>query len=230
VKTLPTFLLAAALVVAPLGMALADSATLTVTGTATVEVVPDMATVSLGIATQGDTAGAALAANSRALAAVIERLKAAGIVAADIQTSNLSLNPNWVMNDSGTANEVRGYAASNMVTVRIRALDQTGAVLDAAVADGANSLNGLFFGLADSRPAEDEARRKAVADALARAKLIAEAAGTVLGPILSITEGGMAPPMPGPMYRMDAAAAAVPVEAGSLGISASVTIVFQLGG
>lgn len=228
-RILSSLFLAASLSALTVGAALADPGTLTVTGTATVEVVPDMATVSLGVTTSGATAGAALSANSAAVAAVIDRLKAAGIAAEDIQTSNLSVNPNWVMNASGTASEVQGYVAMNMVSLRIRAMDKTGEVLDAAVADGANALNGLYFSLQDSRSAEDEARRRAVADAKSRATLLAEAAGATLGPILSITEGGMAPPMPGGIYKLDAATAAVPVEAGSVGVTASVTLVYQLG-
>ena len=227
-RILSPLLLATTLSLAPLTAAVAETATLTVTGMATVETVPDLATLSLGVTTMGPTAGAAMKANSDAVAAVIARLKTTGVADRDIQTSNLSLNPNWVPNASGTASEIQGYMATNMVTIRIRALDTTGAVLDAAIADGANSLNGLFFGLQEPRPAEDEARTLAVADALARAALLAGAAGTTLGPILSITDGGAAPPLPGPMSRMEDAAAAVPVEAGSLGITASVTMVFQI--
>lgn len=228
-RILSSLFLAASISALSLGAALAEARTLTVTGVATVEVVPDMATLSLGVTSIGATAGAALSANSDAVAAVIERLKAAGIANADIQTSNLSVNPNWAMNSSGTASEIQGFVAMNMVNVRIRALDKTGAVLDAAVADGANSLNGLYFSLQDARSAEDEARRKAVDDAKSRAAVLAQAAGADLGPVLSITEGGMAPPMPGPMYRMEAAADAVPVEAGTVGVTASVTLVYQIG-
>lgn len=223
-------LLAATLSLFPLAPALADDdPTLTVTGTGSVEAAPDLATVSLGVTTSGATGGAAMSANTDALTAVIARLKAAGVEDRDIQTSNLSLNPNWVTNAAGTANEIQGFIATNMVTVRIRDLTRTGTVLDAAVADGANALNGLSFGLQDPRPRQDEARRKAVADAVAIATLLSDAAGTKLGPILSIHEGGAAEPFPGPMYRTMADAAAVPVEAGSLDISASVTIVFAIG-
>ena len=228
-RILSPLLLAATLSLAPLTAAFAETATLTVTGMATVETAPDLATLSLGVTTSGATAAAAMSANSDAVAAVIARLKSAGVADRDIQTSNLSLNPNWVTNATGTASEIQGYIATNLLTIRIRALATTGAVLDAAITDGANSLNGLTFGLQNPRPAEDEARRQAVADALARATLLAGAAGITLGPILSINDGGAAPPLPGPMFRMAEDAAAVPVEAGSLGISASVTLVFQIG-
>lgn len=208
--------------------ALADTAgTITVTGNATVNVVPDLATISLGVTTTGDTAAAAMAANNEAVSAVIARLIAAKVADKDMQTSSLSVNPNWVMKADGTGQEVKGYVATNMLTVQIKALDTAGAVLDAAVQDGANTLNGLSFGLADPRPVEDEARKEAVADALARAKLLAEAAGEKLGPIVSITEGGgYQPPMP--MMSKMAGDSAVPMAAGQVGISASVTIVLQL--
>ena len=223
-------LLAATLSLGPLAPALAETTpTLTVTGTGTVETTPDLAIVSLGVTTTGPTATAAMSANTEALSAVIVRLKAAGVEDRDIQTSNLSLNPNWVMNATGTASEVQGYIASNMVTLRVRDLSSTGAVLDAAIADGANALNGLSFGLQDPRPHQDEARRRAVADAMAIATLLSEAAGTKLGPILSMQEGSTYQPGPSPMFRSMAEAAPVPVEAGAIDIAASVTLVFSLG-
>ena len=216
------------------GLAMADTApalatpgTITVTGEACVTVVPDLATVSLGVMTIGDTAGAALTANSAQVQAVMDRLTAAGIAAKDIQTSNLSLNPNYMNSDGSQAPKIQNYTASNMVTVTVRKLDTTGAVLDAAVKDGANTLNGLSFALADQRPAQDKARWAAVSDAKAKASLLAEAAGVKLGRIVSISEGG-APQGPVPMFRMAADSAAVPVSGGTLDISASVTMVWTL--
>ena len=178
--------------------AFADTAgTITVTGSATINVVPDMATVSLGVTTTGDTAGAAMATNNEAVSAAIARLIAAKVADRDMQTSSLSVNPNWVTNAAGTGQEVKGYIASNQLTVQVRSLEATGSILDAAITDGANTLNGLTFGLQDQRPVEDQARKEAVADALARAKLYAEAAGEKLGPIVSISEGGgYVPPVP----------------------------------
>lgn len=206
------------------------AATITVTGDGAVDARPDMATVSLGVTTQGATAAAAMADNSAQLAAVLERLRAAGIEERDLQTSGLSLNPNWQPTADGRSSEIVGYVASNMLTVRVRKLDGLGAVLDAAVTDGANTFNGLSFGLADPAPAMNEARRRAVADAMARAKLLTEAAGVPLGTVLSISEGGgFGGPVP--VYKMDAAPAAraVPVAGGEVTTSASVTMVFAIG-
>ena len=202
---------------------------ITVTGTGTVEAVPDIATLSIGVTTQGETAAEALSANSAALDAVMARLTAAGIEARDMQTSNLSLNPNWTGYDSSSVSgpTIAGYVASNMLTIRVRALDGLGAVLDAAVADGANTLNGLTFGLADPEPVLNAARQEAVADARARAELLATAAGVKLGRVLSISEGS-APVDPVPMFRAEASAAPVPVAGGELGLSANVTIFYQI--
>ena len=124
---------------------------------------------------------------------------------------------------------IKGYIAANTVSVRVRALDSLGGLLDAAVKDGANTLNGVEFGLQQPEPVMNEARKAAVADAKARAELIAGAAGVKLGAIKSITEGGAAP-MPMPMMRMaaDAAAGAVPVASGEVGTTAQVTIVWTL--
>lgn len=218
--------LASALAFAPaLPLFAEGAATLAVTGLGTVNVTPDMATLSLGVTSNGPTAVAAMAATTAALAAVTERLKANGVAAEDMQTSNLSLYPNWVGYDSGAAPTIDGYVASNMLTVQIRVLEQTGAVLDAVITDGANTLNSLTFGLSNPRPAEDDARRAAVTDARARAEVLAAAAGVKLGDLVSISEGaGMSDPVP--MYRTDAAA--TPVEAGQLAVTASVTLVFDL--
>lgn len=220
-------LFSASLALAAAGPAVVWAGQITVTGTGTVQVVPDLATVSLGVTTEGPSASDAMAANSKALAAVMARLKAAGIAERDMQTSNLSLNPNWVNYDNGTAPQIQGYVASNMLTVQVRDLAAIGGVLDAVVADGANTLNGLSFGLADPRPKEDEARKAAVADAVARARLLAEAAGAHLGAIVSITEGGFTPG-PMPMFAKAAESAAVPVAAGEVEVSASVTMVFDI--
>lgn len=208
--------------------AFADERTVTVTGEGVVEARPDQAVITLGVTTQGETAAAALAANSAALAAVLERMRAAGIAERDIQTSNLSINPNWTNYDSSPSPQIAGYIASNMVTVRVRMLDTLGSVLDAAVTDGANTLNGLTFGMSEPRPAQDEARRLAVADAIARATLLVVASGETLGKVVSITEGGTYDG-PAPMFRAEKdAASPVPVAEGEIGVTSSVTVVFEI--
>lgn len=203
-------------------------ATITVTGEGTVTAAPDLATVSLGVTTQGETAAEAMAANTAALTAVLDRVKAAGVEDRDIQTSTLNLNPNWSNSDGSSMPVIQGYVATNVLQIRVRDLPKLGEVLDAAITDGANTLNGISFGLAEPEPAMDEARKAAVAKARARAELLTGAAGVGLGRIVSISESGYMPPMP--MYRMEAALAEapVPVEGGEVGVSASVTVTWEI--
>lgn len=143
-----------------------------------------------------------------------------------MQTSNLSVNPNWTGYDSGSPT-ISGYVAANLLTVTIRDLAGLGQVLDAAVQDGANTLNGLSFGFTDPRPLMDEARKEAVADARARAELLATAAGVTLGRVVSISEGT---PMQGPipMYKAELAAAPVPIAGGEVDVEATVTIFYEI--
>ena len=205
-----------------------DRALITVTGEGVVTAEPDMATVSLGVITNGTTAAEAMAANSVQLGAVLEQLRSSGIEDRDIQTSGLSLNPNWQQPQGELTSRIVGYQAMNQLTVQVRALDRLGAVLDRTIQDGANTFNGLSFGLADPAPAMNEARKRAVADAVARAKLLTGAAGLTLGPVVSISEGsGIGGPVP--MFRMAAdAASPVPVAPGQISTTAYVTMVFQL--
>jgi hypothetical protein len=202
----------------------APAAMITVTGTGTVDAAPDMATLSIGVTTQDDTAAAALAANSATVEAVIARLAAAGVAAGDMQTNNLSVSPNWTGYDSASP-RISGYVATNVVAVRVRGLERLGAVVDAAVADGANTLNGLTFGLAEPEPVLDAARLAAVADARRKAELLAQAAGVTLGPVRAVSEGASGP-APEPMFRAEASA--VPVMGGEIGLSASVTMTFEI--
>lgn len=206
---------------------LAETGTLTVSGEGSVQSVPDIASLSLGVTSEGASAGAAMSANATALQGVLERLAAAGIAPHDIQTSNLSLNPNWTGHETG-APRITGYTAMNFLTITVRDLALLGPVIDAAIGAGANTLNGIEFRLSSPEAAMSEARRLAVADALSRADTLAAAAGVSLGPILSISEGaGQGAPLP--MYRLEAAMdAGTPTAAGQVGVSASVTLVFAL--
>lgn len=208
-----------------------DRATITMTGEGRAPAAPDMATISLGVVSEAKTARAAMDAASTSVAALLASLASAGIEERDVQTSSLQLNPVWNHHStSGAAPEITGFSASNTVTVRVRALDALGGILDGVLDAGANSFNGLQFGLQDPVPVTDAARAAAVADARRKAELVAAAAGVALGPILSIAEAGTEMP-PQPMFRMEAsmAADAVPVAPGELTVVERVTVVWQIG-
>ena len=223
--------LALSLVLAQPVLASEAPSVLSVTGSGSVAAVPDMATVSIGVESQGETAADALAENTGDAGAVIAALKRAGIEVRDIQTSNFSVNPVYSDRKIQTRQgpEVVGYRVFNQVTARVRALDNLGEILDEVVSTGANRINGIGFGLQDDQEARDQARKLAVADARRKAELYAEAAGVTLGPILSISEaGGVGGPRP--MSMMMEARAAVPIEAGSTSISAQISITWAIGG
>lgn len=229
-RSLSTLFICTALAL-PLALSTARPAlaegTITVIGEASIPATPDMATVSLGVTTEGATAAEAMAANSKALAAVIDRLKSAGIAEQDLQTANLSLNPNWTGYDSGQTPTISNYIAMNMLNVRVRDLAVLGGVLDASIADGANTLNGITFELSSPRPVQDEARKAAVADAAAKAGLYATAAGVSLGKVISISEqqnyGG-----PMPVFMEAKAASPVPVATGQIAMQTSVSVTYQI--
>lgn len=223
--------LATAIVLALPAAAETVPATIAVTGEGKVDMAPDMAMLSLGVMTQADTAAAALKANSDGLSGALDRLKAAGIEGRDIQTSGLSLHPNIDYSSTGREPQVRGYTASNMLTVRLRDLSVLGQTLDAVVTEGANTLNGLSFGLQNPDEATDEARRRAVADATHKAALYAEAAGVTLGRIVTISEqGNYGGPQPMMMAeaRFAKDAGSVPVASGEISIGATISVVYEI--
>lgn len=214
--------------------AMADTAApprLTVTGEGKVSAQPDMATISLGVVAENAEASEAVREMSDKMAAVMARLKEAGIDSRDVQTSGLAVNPRWRDHTSnpGEGPEITGFIASSQLSVRVRDLDALGGILDAVVADGANDFGGLSFGLQEPEPVQDAARRAAVEDAARKAALYAEAAGVALGTILSIDEGGGARPV---AMRAEMAAFAadggMPIAAGELDITSMVTITYSL--
>ena len=212
-------ILASALALALAGAALADDMPrqITVTGEGRVEAAPDMATISLGVTHENEQAKLAMEATSDAVARILERIAAMGVAPRDMQTRALSLSPVWSERTASDGNRARitGFVASNTVMVRVRDLASLGRILDAVIEDGANDFNGLEFDVQNPEPLMDEARRAAVADAMARAALLAEAAGVTLGPVQSISEQGGMRPM-GAMMDMAMRESGVPIAAGEV--------------
>jgi uncharacterized protein len=202
---------------------------ISVTGQAHVDAPPDMATITLGVTNEAKEAAAAMDATSDSVRAILDRLQALGLEPRDLQTRRLSLNPVWSnrSGSTGAAPRIAGFVASNTVLVRVRDLDRLGAILDAVIDEGANDFNGLSFSLQDPEPLRDQARTLAVEDGIKRAAQLAQAAGVLLGPVLSISEHGNGRPAP-MMMEMSARAADVPVAAGEVSASASVAMVFAI--
>jgi len=167
--------------------------------------VPDLATVSAGVVTHDATATGAIQQAAARMARVRVALRAAGIADRDIQTSNVSLNPDYVYANNQPP-KLNGYSASNQLTVRFRDIASTGKILDALVAQGANQISGPNLSIERPEAALDEARSKAVAAGRARAELYARSLGLRVARIVSVAEsGGYAPPPPMPPMVMVAA-------------------------
>ena len=208
-----------------LGQARATEKLVTVTGEATVAVAPDTAMIRIGVTSQDKTAREAGEANAKQMTAVLAAIKDAGIADRDIQTSRLSLQPQYDPNKAGTA-RLTGFQATNQVTVRIRDIDKLPAVLDRAIAAGANEMSGIEFVVSEQSKLLDQARDDAIADARRKAEIYAKAAGVKLGRVISITEEGSTP-TPRPMQTMRAGA--VPVAPGEQTLRAVVTVSYELG-
>jgi len=204
--------------------------TLTVTAEGKVARAPDIAEVSGGVVTQAPTAAAAMVANARQMTDVVAAIRRAGVADRDVQTSGLSLQPQYRY-ENNQPPLLTGYQATNTVSLRIRRLPDTGRLLDALVAAGANQLNGPSFRIDAADAALDEARTAAVRTARARAELYAAAAGLHVRRIVSISESG-GTPEPRPMMiramMKSADSAETPVAPGEVTLAVNVTIVFEL--
>ncbi len=201
--------------------------TITVSGTVVIAAEPDEASVSTGVLTEGESARDALSKNSAAMRKIIEGLKGAGIEPKDIQTVNFAIMPRFTNPKDGQAPRVVGYNVVNSVRIRVREIARVGEVLDGVVTLGANQAGGIAFEVTKAEVLRDEARKQAIGNALRRAKLLAEAAGAKVGPVITISEDAAMSPSPRPMAaRMSAEA--VPIEAGSKMLEVRVQVTWAL--
>ena len=203
--------------------------TLNVEAAGEVKAAPDQATITLGVQTQGKTAGDAMAQNRQRMAATVAALKSQGVESKDIRTTALNLNAQYAY-ENGQAPRLTGYQASNEVSITVRDVAKLGATVDAVTGAGANQVTGISFGLADSHPVEDEARRAAVKQLQARAELYASAMGLKVARLVNLSEGGGYQPQPiAPrVFAMAKASAPTPVEPGELTVRIDVSAVYEL--
>jgi len=213
---------------------LGDERTIQVSGLGQVNSRPDIATISTGVTTEAKEAREALSDNNESMAAILKLLKQLGIAEKDVQTSGFNIHPVYSRDrQQQAAPQITGYRVQNDVRVRVRQIDELGKVLDALVSAGSNRISRISFGVDDTHDLLQQARRLAVADAKERATVYADASGTRVGKVLSISEHTTGPPvmrqprsfhLPSSM----AAAASVPVATGELDFSATVHMVFAL--
>ncbi|MBN1453166.1 MAG: SIMPL domain-containing protein [Anaerolineales bacterium] len=207
--------------------------TLNVNGTGQIFLSPDIAYIYIGVHTEEVTAADAVTANNEETQQVIEALKAAGVDAKDIRTTNFSIWPNQQYSPEGQPIGTR-YVVDNSVFVTVRKLDDLGDLLDAAVSAGANSINSIQFDVADKTDALKKAREEAVKDAKAQAQELADVAGMSLGEVQSISFYDSAPVPYMDSYGKGGGGAAVsevaavPIQPGQLTLTVTVSMSYEI--
>jgi uncharacterized protein len=193
-----------------------------------VKATPDEVTISTGVTSEAPTAHEALDKNSAAMTRVVEALKGDGFDPKDIQTTDFSVQPIYAERKEGTEQRIIGYRVTNSVRLIVHDIGKLGAILDKVVTLGANQVGAIEFGVAEPEALKDEARKAAMAKAIANAKLYAEAAGVELGQVLSISEeGGVYQPRYAVPAAMEAAKV-VPMEAGTTAVEVKVQMTWEL--
>jgi hypothetical protein len=224
--------LAVLLLAAPTAALAADTPrVITVSGQGEVHASPDEAMLSAGVVSDARTAAAALADNAKAMNAVFDALRRAGVPERAMQTSGFNVSPQYATDKDGTQTQrITGYQVSNTVNVTLDDLSKVGPTLDALVASGANAIGGVSFDIKNPKAAMAQARTLAVTDAIDHAQTLAKAAGVTLGPIMSINDGEANDSEPRPMYRMMTVTAArgTPIAAGEQSVTANVSITWEI--
>ncbi len=192
---------------------------ITVTGSGTSEVPPDLARVRLSVRTESQTARGALTENNESVSRVLEALRNAGIAPRDLRTSGFSINPKMSYYPKSSRPDdgpkIIGYTVQNTITAMVRDLASVGGILDRSVTLGVNRGGSLEFLNSEPGKALEVARVKAMQNAIDKATTLAETAGVKLGRVLSISEHSTQPRPVGLMRGMAAESdAAVPVATG----------------
>ena len=196
---------------------------ITVSGEASISVAPDQAEIEAGVTSDAKTAREASEANNAAMGKLLLALKAANIDEKDIQTSRLSLQPQYAPNRPGPS-PVVGYQASNHVTVRVHDIPKVASTIDILVGAGATNIGGIGFSVSNASKLLDDARGQAVADARRKAEIYAKAAGVTLGAPLGISEEGAPGPMPYRKMAVGMAVSPTPVAQGEETLQVTVSV------
>ncbi len=203
--------------------------TIEVNGSGETRTSPDTADLDLAIETHAKTAEQAANLNAALATKVIDALKSKLGDQGKITTGGYSLNPEYDQRPSQKPTIV-GYDAQNSVTVNTGALDLVGALMDTAIAAGANRINSLSFSVKDDTKARTAAIAIATRDARAQAEALAAALDVKLGKVLKATTVSEQRPTPLYMGRAMAMSAnvATPVEPGEVTVPATVSLTFEI--
>jgi uncharacterized protein YggE len=204
-----------------------------VNGLGKVTAVPDLGILQVGVEAQADTVTAAQSQATTAMNAVLDALKTNGVAEKDIQTQYYSIYKATRWDDQKQTEIVTGYRVSNTVTVKIRALDKTGTIIDAVATAGGDltRINGISFTVEDPTALETQAREKAMADAKAKAEQLATLGGVTLGKPTFISESSssiVTPKYYDSREAMGMASASTPISAGEMDITANVQVAYAI--
>lgn len=205
------------------------STTFDVTGEGKVSVISDIASVSVGIRSQGSTVKSAQEQINGVINKVSEAVKDLGIDSKDIQTTNYSVYPDY--DYSKSPQRIKGYSASTTLSVKVKDIDKVNNVIDAATENGANEVSGISFEVDDRTKAENEAREKAVEEAKRKAEAASKIAGFKLGRIINYSESFGGGPIPIPLRALSQGAAEqtpTQLEPGSTDIAVTVTLSYEI--
>lgn len=206
-----------------------NTRSMSVSGTGRVTIVPDMATINIGVRTEAEAVADALEGNNAQSNAIADVLKDMGVAEEDIQTSNFNVYPTDRYDPMTGQAEGRYFVVENTVNVTVRDLSQLGSVLSAVVEAGANNIYGINFSVEDREAAVAEAQKLAIEDAQAKAQAIADEAGVELGDLININVSSNDMPISyfdakGGAY----AEAAVPIAAGTLAIVMQANLTYEI--
>jgi hypothetical protein len=187
--------------------------------------------LTLGAESDAATVADARAQASESMDAMLKALKDGGVADKDVQTTRFSVQPKY--DYTNNKQDIIGFTVSNIATVKVRDIDKTGELIDAAVTAGGNRarVESLNFTIDDPSALESQAREKAMAEAKSKADTLAKAGGITIGKPRSITEGGGAVPITFAEDSLRSAAADAPntpIDIGQLEVQISVSVVYGL--
>jgi uncharacterized protein YggE len=211
--------------------------TLPISAEGKVTATPDLATINVGVLSQGATAREVQDASAKQINAITEFAKKQGIDEKDIQTAQNGLYPNQDYRDGKAT--ITGYQANYTSTLKVRGVDRIkndmGAIISGVTDNGANQINGVYFSIDKPDELQQQAQQLAIENAKKKAKALADSSGLKLGKIISINDNGGGGGYPVP-YASDAvgrggaekSSVAPSVEPGSQDVIANMSVVFEL--
>lgn len=203
-----------------------------VTGQAKVSETPDRVYIDVGVTTRAPKPQDAASQNASRVLTVTAAVKRAAGSGAQLTTTQYSVSPNYNYPRDGGTPTVTGYTVSNVVQVRLDDLRKIGPVIDAATQAGSNNVQDIRFALRDEQAPRTQALREAALNAQREAQALAGALGLRVVRVAAVTEQGPEA-RPGPIFSQEVMvtgrrAVATPVEAGTINVSATVTLTVEV--